>query len=343
MNKILILTFLLIVSALSAWQPEWIRYISLENYYDSNIQKLSSNSLDTFQAGTSPDQFRLNSSDDFLSSLRLELGVKHRYLTGHTQIAKIVIKYDHFWNNAFMDNLYLRFNLRQYFSRTVNLALNYYYYPRILVNRYRSETDGQYHDYTYAKNVYNAALFWRFIDPATVTCKFEISQLYYNKYFTEYDCLNLENEVTLHLKPCTWFQADFAYAFRLSSADGEDAYSDPGQVQVKDASYEANIFTISLAFPQLLRVKDKFCRLDGSITRDIRYYQSDVTGDTYHLGRDDHFWRVSGDLSYPLLPQIRIKILTFWESRDTESPFASVIAEKDYQRYQIGLSLDLAL
>ena len=125
MKKYQILIIFLIMIYLLPAEISFIKRIEIENYYDDNILKLSDSTLEVFESGTNSDKFRLQSSDDMISSFKLDLGIKHLFAMGHTQINRIVVKYNKYWNNDFKDDYYLRLSLQQFLNRKMNLKENY--------------------------------------------------------------------------------------------------------------------------------------------------------------------------------------------------------------------------
>jgi len=238
-----------------AEEISFIKKFEIKNYYDNNILKLSENTLDEFEQGSNPEKFKLKSADDLVTSLKLDLGIKHFFAMGHTQINKIVINYNKYWNNGFKDDGYIRFSLHQYLNRKINFQLNYYYYPEIYSNNYRSVLDDEYHSYTYSKNIYNAAVNWKVFKKLEIRYRFEYGQYYFNKFFTEYDSKSIESKVDLYFKLTGNLYSTLSYAFKISDADAGDAYDDvSGSFQYKDASYKANLFYIQFIIPRLLTI-----------------------------------------------------------------------------------------
>ncbi len=86
--------FLVILIAVFALQSvaagvTFLKKLELENYYDNNILRLSEADLELFEAGTAQEKFELESSDDVVTSAQLDLGIKHSFAMGHTQINRI--------------------------------------------------------------------------------------------------------------------------------------------------------------------------------------------------------------------------------------------------------------
>ncbi len=251
-----------------------------------------------------------------------------------------MVNYNKYWNNDFKDDGYVRLSLKQYFSRELNFQLDYYYYPRIYSNYYRSEIDGEYHAYTYDKNVYNAAIEWDVLKSLTLIYRFEYAQLYFNKYFTEYDAKNMENRLDLRFKLLPNLISTLSYAFKVSDADAEDAYDDiNGSIQFKDASYEANIFFVQFLVPKLFPFKSGYSRLRIRTDFEGYYFSSNLSGDTYHLQRDDNVVKIFAGLTLPVQDNLDLELYFKRDSRRTDSPYSVVEEDKDYCRLRTGFSL----
>ncbi|MCK4695419.1 MAG: hypothetical protein KAT74_06640 [Candidatus Cloacimonetes bacterium] len=340
MKKIALILLLFLTSTfLFAGNISFFSRIDFKNYYDSNILKLSSVTLSEFEDSTNPDKFKIETSDDFVTSAKIDFGLKYHFL-GHTQIDKIVLKYNKYWKNNVKDNGYLRIGIKQFFSKEINLSLNYYLYPEIYSNRYKSVLDDDYHDYTYSKNVYNINFNWKFYSDWVLDYKFEFSQLYYNKYFTEYDAGNFASSISLGTNISGFFNLIFKYSYKVSNADAEDAFDNPETIsQIKDASYESNIYNISFSFPELIVISDKKIGFYSDFSLEKRFYQSEEPGDDYHLGRDDCIMKFLSHFTYPFSEDFRLRIFYEYETRNTDSPFNYVEDDKEYSLYKSGVSL----
>lgn len=341
-----LLLILIFCSCLYSQPFLYFSKIEVENTYNSNVLKLSSNDIATFKDGENPEKFKIDTIDDFITSARCEFGVKHSFFTGHTQINKIVIKYNKFWSNEIKDDGYLSFGIKQFFSKKMNIALNYFYYPEIYVNQYKSvlDNESEYRDFTYSKNVYNTRIFWKVKPKIHLNYRFEFSQLYYNKYFTEYDANNIENIFGLNFNPADWVKLGIMYSYRISNTDAEEAFENPETIDViKDASYESDIYYCSVTFPEILILFSKTVNFSSNFRLENRFYQSREIGDDYHFGREDIKWYIKTNLSCDLLKKYSIKFFYKYEDRETKSPFEEVETEKSYNFYEYGLSIIFSL
>ena len=177
---------------------------NIKSTYNSNVLKLSDADISRFKNENDTEKFKINTVDDLIVSTKAVIGIKHTEFIGHTQIAKITLKYDKYISNEMKDEGAIGIDTRRFFSRKVNLYLGYFYYPQIYINRYRSVLDDAYHDFTYAKNVYTGKLSWKIHSKLNLNYKCEFSQVYYDEYFTEYDSDNLENTFGLTFLTCLY-------------------------------------------------------------------------------------------------------------------------------------------
>jgi hypothetical protein len=345
MKKLLPVLFIFLGYALLMAKPlDLFVDLTIESTYNSNILKLSDTDISRFKNENDTEKFKIDTLDDLVISAKAVTGIKHRKFFGHTQITKITLKYDKYINNEMKDEIMIGFGLRQFFSRKVNLYLGYFYYPQIYVNRYRGVLDDAYHDFTYAKNVYTGKLTWKFYPKININYKFEFSQIYYDKCFTEYDADNLEHTLGFTYSASSKVRIGARYSYKISTADGEDAFENLTEIDViKDASYEANIYNLSFTFPMIFFINKLPLDFSTSIRFEQRYFQSENAGDEYHLGRNDETWQVKGDLEYPLSDKWKLNGFTRFEKRVTDSPYFDVETEKEYDLYEMGLSIIISL
>ena len=203
---------------------------NLENTYNSNILKLSDTDICRFKNENDTEKFKIETVDDLIVTVKAVTGIKHREFFGHTQIAKIVLNYDKYINNEMKDEIAIGIDTRRFFSRKVNFYLGYFYYPHIFVNRYRSVLDDAYHNFTYARNVYTGKLTWKVHTKWNLNYKCEFSQVYYDEYFTEYDADNLKHTLGLTYLASQKVRIGARYSYKISSADGEDAFNNPAEI-----------------------------------------------------------------------------------------------------------------
>ncbi len=321
--------------------------IEIENHYDSNIIKLSSKSIDDFKHSVNPAKFHINSVDDIVTSVRYELGIKHRLITGHTQIDRIIFKYNKFWNNSIKNYHYFGAELKQYFSRNFNISLKYLYFPHIYINHYNSLLDDEniYRRFSYSKNIYRSGFNLKLIDLIHFGYQFEYSQNYYNKYFGEYNSDNFKHTFSITSFPYENLILKFRYSYEQSSAKPDKAYNDiTGMNEIRDPSYESDVYYGSITIP--IRTFDfaKDLRLFTSLEFENRFFQSQYsqTIDPYHSGRKDNIFRFETSLIYPIFYILDLKCFYMYETRNVSSPAGSDVEdEKEYSVKKVGCSIGI--
>jgi hypothetical protein len=334
--------FILITFLLSAKGISFFADAELETSYTNNVLKFSNHDLDRFDTGNETNKFHLETSDDMIISQKLEFGVKHYFMGGHTQTDKIILKFNKHFQNDILDDGYLGLNIKQFISRKLNFLLSYFYYPKIYVNRYKSvlENNGSYRDFTYSKNNYNASIKWETHTLFNLNYRLGISQLFYNKYFTEYDAVNMDNKITAEISPNGNIRTILAYEYKISNAAGEDAFNDPVTVDViKDASYTANRYSISYVIPKLYKISENYLYFQVGLDYEQRYFHSDIEVDEYHLNREDYTFSVDSSVSYKVTGKIGLKLSCKYEERNTRSPFSNVKRDKSFDLIQAGLRI----
>jgi len=342
MKKIIILTFIIIYSFLSAKTFDFYSYLEIDNYYQSNILKYSKQDISDFKDNTNIAKYRIDTLDDFVTSVKFDFRLKHRIFAGHTQINRFVYKFDKYNNNYIKDNDYICLGLTQYLSKKLDFSFNYYFYPEIYVRQYQSVLDEEsiYRSFSYSKNVYNSFLNWKVLPLIDLDYKFEFSQLYYNEFFTEYDAKNIENRFGLGLNITKNLKMDARYSYKTSDADAEDAFNEPERIDViKDASYQANIYFGRIIVTKFLNLFKYKLDLSSSLKFEQRYFQSEYLDDSYHYGRDDEIIRINNDLKITFSKKFSAKVFYNFEKRNTDSIFDFVIEDKEYSFYEVGSSL----
>ncbi|MCK5050700.1 MAG: hypothetical protein KAS53_03090 [Candidatus Cloacimonetes bacterium] len=346
MRKYLIILIIVLTSSLAAQNFTFYSNITLETKYSSNILNLSQSDLDRFESGNEPNKFSLETSDDLITSAKVELNLKHRLIAGHTQINRIAVKYNKFLKNDFEDNYYVEYALKQYLSKKLNFGMYYYYHPEIYVNRYDSVLDNEnvFRDFTYSKNNYIGKVNYTLNPKYQFNYKFAFSQLFYNEYFTEYDAENIENGLGIRITPASWIRINTSYAYKYSNAKAEDAFINPQLVAIiKDASYQADIFDLSLYFPAVISLYSKPVNFNLGAKYEHLYFQAENQLDEYHYGRDDKIVTFDTDAKYKINDNISLEYYYKYKFRNTGSPYTNVVTDKEYNLYETGISISLSL
>jgi hypothetical protein len=342
MKKILILIFCFGAVALNALRYYLDHDVNLESMYSSNVLKLSDYDLNRFKSKLYEDKFKLKTSDDLINSARFRIELKNYWFAGHTQKHEFFFKYNSYLKNNFLNDGFLGYRFTQFLNRKINFNLSYFYYPRIYVNRYRSEVDAinVYRDFTYAKNDYQAEANWKTNQFMEVTYKFSLGQFFYNQYFTEYDAVTFDNRLALDFFPRAKIRPSGYYEYRVATAKGEDAFDDESQIEtIKDFSYEANRYNLSLSVPRLLKINKRYLYFSTSLHYEQRYFQYDGMEDTYHYCREDYTLTMNGALSYRIHAKAGLRFSAKYQERNTRSPFSYVSRDKNYDLFEFGLRL----
>jgi len=343
MKKINITILIIIIAMiLSAKSATFFVETELETNYTNNVLKLSDHDLDRFDTGNETRKFHIETSDDLIISQKLEFGMKHYLIANHTQIDKIILKFNKHFQNDILDDGYFGLNIKQFINRKINFQLSYFYYPEIYVNRYKSvlENGSNYRDFSYSKNNYNAKLNWKATNLLELSYRLSFSQLFYNKYFTEYDADNIGSKFTAEISPQGKIRTVLTYEYKISNADGEAAFADPASVDViKDASYEANLYSVNYVIPKFYKIRENYFYFQVGMDYEQRYFGSDEDADEYHFDREDYMFSLDSSLSYKISSKVGLKLSAKYEERNTRSPFSNVKRDKGYDLIEAGLRI----
>ncbi len=176
-----------------------------------------------------------------------------------------------------------------------------------------------------------------------MTYGFDFSQLYYNEYFTEYDADNFTNSVSFRIYPYRGFHLDLEYAFKVSNADGEDAFSEPEKIDVtKDASYEADLYKFNLSY-DIWELLDDHIIVGAGFSHKEYYFQADNIFDTYHCNRQDLVNMYEFYTDIPFISGKKVRLDYLFEDRNTDSHFDTVERDKKFKRYQVGITFIVKL
>ncbi len=340
MKKILICFALILVSAF-IWSSEFSfsSRISAENFYNSNILKLSESDIYAFKNSENPDKFEIKSIDDFITSVKWYFNLKSRFFK-HTQIFKFLLSQNRYWNNSIKNSGYIKLGFKQYFSRRINLSLNYFYHPGIYVNQYRSllEDENIYRKYSYEKNVYETIFDWEIHPKIIINYRFVYSQLFYNKYFVYNDSDNFESIFRTSFFPLENLKLSLQYSYKTSDVEAEEVFEECGINDASDASYESNKYFFSFSFP--VEIFSESLDFYAGFKFEEKFYQAREIEDSYHVNRNEDIFTIKFSLKLPLSESIDFKTFYSFENRNTSSPYSFIEKEKGYSFYETGISLN---
>ena len=340
MKKILVsFIIILIFSLLQCSELPFNSRISAENFYNSNILKLSESDISAFKNSENPDKFEIKSIDDFITSVKWYFNLKSRFFK-HTQIFKFLLSQNRYWNNSIKNSGYIKLGFKQYFSKRINLSLNYFYHPGIYVNQYKSllEDEDIYRKYSYKKNVYETIFDWEIHPKIKVNYRFVYSQLFYNKYFVYNDSDNFESIFRASFFPLEDLKLSLQYSYKTSEAKPEEVFEEYGINETSDASYESNKYFFSLSFP--VEIFTQSTDFYTGFKYEEKFYQSLQIEDSYHVNRNEDIFTINFSLKLAVSESIDFKTFYDFENRNTSSPFSFVEKEKGYSFYEAGISLN---
>ena len=327
------IAFLLLFVSSSVWALTPISFLKINNYYDSNVVRLSDKLLDDFALGDYGDKFKIKTSDDMVTSIALAIGLKNRFPKKHTQIFKLKFLYNNYYSNTIKNNFKVSAYYKQFLSKKFTYAIEYSYFPYLYLRQYKSEFDAgvTYHDFTYSKNSYLFNFGYNFLPEFRLKGVFTYAQLYFNEYFTEYDSNDLGYKAVVRIEPIKSINVSLFYAYKKSSQINKgDA------TIVKDPSYESNRGGLNLSFPIIKKLSNA-----TNITYEGRFFRSNATADIYHIGRNDYKFSLKNVFDYSLSKKINIALSYLFEKRNAKSPYNTVEDEKSYKFYQLGAGITI--
>jgi len=324
---------LTIIVPITIWAQ--LERLQIENTYENNILSLSDYLSDQFLDNNNPEKHHINSKDDWITSASMRLGWRH-YIKKHTQIIRINAKYSKYWNNSIKDNGYVGINIRQYFSPKFNVSVYYYYYPEIYVNHYRPVLlPNDYKEFTYAKNSYFSIFSLRVTKQLEMRYRFDFDQLFYSKYFTEYDAENFTQELESRYKISSKIRFSASYAYRISNAQAEKAYQNITITDYKDPSYTQNRYKVGITIYKL--PFESYMNIGFSYYE--KYYDSPFPENTYHYKRDEFYKQFQFSVTTKISKEIQLQPLFEYQLRTVRSPFSSVVRDKEYDNWKAGLQI----
>lgn len=332
-KKIVLITFLIMTIKLMSLEVD----LRVRTQYDSNPFLLSDSDQELFDNQDAQFSY-IETRDDLLTSGFLKLEQQLWKARRKTITTDLKLDFQQYMNNS--EKGFLAPQLRlSYDSYRFDFAIAYEYSPHHFVRQY-IDHDGTeaYEKYIYDRNSYQLDTQYRVTKRNYLIFDFAFKQEYYNEFFTEYDAEIQEYKIG--------WKHSFKQYYLTGMYEYIDYKNDVPTISEalqagygRDASYESNVFSLSLRYKKIKLSKGKSFRpsFRGSIEQ--RYYQTefDTLIDPIHSGREDNITNLGISCDFYFFKFFDISLDYKHTYRKVDATYKDLSETKEYTRDKVGL------
>lgn len=315
--------------------------------YDGNILRYSERDINRFVESDEYHPSRLSTYDDWTNEFRLKAYFRGPKIFGKRLRISYFAKLSSFYRNPFNNYNNHTLLVSQEIGERLRFHFKYFYMPEYYLREYRDRDLNRYESCSFEDHQVRPGMTFEIIRNTNLTFQVEYEQIYYNKYFTEYDCESWLYEWEISRSFGRNLTINLRYGFRVSDNVGYRAAviagSNPLQeedTEYGDSSYEADIFQVGASY-RLRRLwgRDTDFSLQYKLRK--RYYTTcnPVENDPFHSGRADSRQRIIASAARGILPAVEAAISYTYEWRRTDSPVSLVRDIKEFDQNVWELSL----
>ncbi len=345
------LTFVLLISSAYARPWQLIRDVDVElRYtagYDNNILELSDEDLDRFDTGTLPAHDDLETYDDFVQTFGFRVRVTSPPIIGFRKARLYyTLGYHSYLKNPQTDRMTHSLFITQDVTRKVDLLGSYFFMPSKYLRDYYDRDWERFYPTEFDYHEYSLGVRADLTDWLRVDVRYEGYQVYYNKWFTEYDTesdglrasaqIEVSDPVTVNLQ----FRKRWADNTGFDEATLGNAGGTDDDAEFGDGGYGEEYFEYGITWqsPEFL-AREWTIELAYRIRH--RYYTSDMDWDRdpFHSGREHIQQRLFLDVDTDINDRIGVGISFEYEWRETDSPVDVVPLRKDFDAFRSTLRL----
>ncbi|MDP8209034.1 MAG: hypothetical protein P9L92_20390 [Candidatus Electryonea clarkiae] len=315
--------------------------------YDNNILEYSDDDITKFENNTLRDTTNPESYDDLMQDLGMKIRVTSpKWLGNRKSRVYYTIKYLSFNNNSFNDRISNSFYMTQDVTKKIDLLGSYFWIPDRYLRDYYDKDQADIYGCTFAYHLYSAGIRLSPTPALGIDIRYEGSQVYYNKYFTEYDSEadGFKSEIKYKLSKSLSIKGIFKK--RWSDNIGYEKSTNIIEVipdydaEYGDGSNGEEWFEFGVNFVK----KEIFKRdWDFSLGHRIRhrYYTSEIPldEDPFHSGREHYHQRFMLSFETDIVPMLRGGAGLEYEWRRTDSPIDRVHEVKDFDAFRFSIRL----
>jgi hypothetical protein len=268
--------------------------------YDDNILRYSDRDLDNFENNLEVYPSKLSAYDDWNNELRLKLYAEVSEKGKNPVKFKYFGKVSSFYRNPFNNYTNHTFLVNFDPSEKIGLGFRYFYMPDYYLREYKDKDTNTYQSCAFDDNQFGGNIEYRFNKNTSVGIQAQYEQIYYNKYFTEYDCNlwsfsgDVSQKLTNNLRGS--FSAGMAFADNIgyvpvSSAAQANYFNE--DTEYGDGSYNEEIYQVDLRYRlKKLLGQDTWLNLQYKLRHRIYETDNSLVADPMHASRQDDRHRI---------------------------------------------------
>ncbi len=305
--------------------------------YTDNAFNLSSQDIDKFNDGDNSFSY-IETKDDLIINSYFKI-LKNLKVLGINTNPFFTVHQHNFIQNNIKSTTSFKAGISKKISKKIATTFSYSYYPKIFVRKYLDQDGtGKYEDYQYDKQKFSLNGFYKINGKNFILFEVGYAQLYYNKYFTEYDGNKISTGLGFKhsFKP---FYLKMNYSYTKFIGDDSIAAPETYSGYVRDPQYESNVYSLKIQSKKIKKLLPNYLRINTSASFEQRYFTTDLyaTSDPIHSGRKDKILNLGFGLEYNLINNTNIFLDVTNTSRKVSATYENLSKIKDYKLNTISL------
>lgn len=309
----------------SADAARWISgRLEIEGTYDDNIMEYSSREIYELNNAVHPTKYVVTNSADAVGSIRLRLDLtppisdpafrtRLRFRVTDDAYRTNPVRTHHTWGIELNQKFYGRNYLLLRYTNLPDLYLrNLFYHRYRLLSRFPSHYDRA----VITKNEYSAEIGRSLSGALRLALNYEFNKVEYPAAFTERDNRYHALTVETDYRATRALRVSLDYTYALRWADGRESFTDPAYDSLADISSQYHRIEVRGVYDakRLLGVPLTF---QASTAYERQGFLSGKTGDIYHYGRSDNYWKAAAEIGYDLTENVGFFVHYIWEQNRT--------------------------
>ena len=305
--------------------------------YIDNIYNLSSQDIDKFDAGNNEFSY-IETKDDLI--INSYFNISRDFKSKNLEFSPFLSVHQHnYLQNNLKSTTSFKMRINKKLFNKIGIKFSYSYNPKIFVRKYIDQDGtGGYEDYQYDKQKFDLNGYFKINGKNFILFGTSLSQLYYNKYFTEYDGKKFSGNLGFKhsFKP---FYLKLSYSYKIFIGDDKILSSENYTGYVRDPQYESNIYSLRILSKKINLWLPNYFRIKTASSFEQRYFRTDLSEnlDPIHSGRKDKILSFSLGIDYNLLTNTNIFLDFTNVSRKVSANYEDLSKIKNYT--QNGISL----
>lgn len=319
--------------------------------YDDNILHYSDRDLRNFENRSESHPSLLSTCDDWQNDYRLKFYFEGPKIAGNNLDIWYFGKFSQFYRNPFSNYSTHTLLINQKIGKALTVKLRYFYMPDYYLREYHDKDLNDYYSCAFDDHQAGAGVGYKLNKKLEFSLSGEFEQIYYNKFFTEYDSELWSGNAGIDYKFTNNIRGLLNVSYAVSenvgykSASASAGLNANEDTEYGDSSYDEETYQAELRcrLKDFLSKQDLWMSLQYKLRHRIYTTDNALTVDPYHSTRGDDRHRLILSLTRKITSKLESVLSYTREWRVTQSDYAPVKEVKDFTQNIFSLGLTYSI